>query len=121
MLLRGCQNTEPKRSRATRPPILATLRVLPTPAASPCVNCCLPASRCWPTLAAAPVSAQTQTQAPTKLPVRVGDAGLTHAHVHGLLGRAKKGDVEIVGIAEANREAPAQRFAKQYGFSMTRV
>lgn len=58
--------------------------------------------------------------AQAKPPVRVGIAGLTHAHVHGLLGRAKKGDVEIVGIAEANREL-AQRFAKQYGFSMSLV
>lgn len=53
-------------------------------------------------------------------PVRVGVAGLTHAHVHGILGRAKRGDIEIVGIAEPNR-ALAERFAKQYGFSMTLV
>ena len=65
-------------------------------------------------LAAAPALAQG------KPPVRVGIAGLTHAHVHGILGRAKKGDIEIVGIAEANREL-AQRFAKQYGFSMSLV
>ncbi|MGI4884079.1 MAG: Gfo/Idh/MocA family protein [Janthinobacterium lividum] len=63
-----------------------------------------------------PAGAQTKPAAP----VRVGVAGLTHAHVHGILGRAKRGDIEIVGIAEPNR-ALAERFAKQYGFSMTLV
>ncbi|MBO3270692.1 Gfo/Idh/MocA family protein [Hymenobacter defluvii] len=53
-------------------------------------------------------------------PVRVGIAGLTHAHVHVLLGRAQRGDVEIVGIAEPNRDL-AQRLTKQYGLSMKLV
>jgi predicted dehydrogenase len=55
-----------------------------------------------------------------KTPVKVGVAGLTHTHVHWILGREKKGDIEIVGIAEPNREL-AQRFAKQHGFSMNLV
>lgn len=46
-------------------------------------------------------------------PLRVGVAGLTHTHVHWLLGRAERGDVEIVGIAEANRDL-AQRYLKQH-------
>jgi hypothetical protein len=32
-----------------------------------------------------------------------GFAGLTHTHVHWILGRGDRGDIEIVGIAEANR------------------
>ena len=54
------------------------------------------------------------------VPVRVGVAGLTHTHVHGLLGREKRGDIEIVGIAEPNREL-AQRYTKQYGLPMSLV
>lgn len=50
-------------------------------------------------------------------PLHVGVIGLTHAHVHWILGRDKIGDIEIVGIVEPNR-ALAQRFSKQHGFSM---
>lgn len=46
-------------------------------------------------------------------PLRVGIAGLTHDHVHGILARAHDGDIEIVGIAESNREL-AERYLKQY-------
>jgi len=53
-------------------------------------------------------------------PVKIGVAGLTHGHVHGLLGREARGDIEITGIAEANREL-AQQYAQQYGFSMDMV
>ena len=49
---------------------------------------------------------------------RIGIAGLTHAHVHGLLSRAHDGDVEIVGIAEPNREL-AERYLKQYNLPLT--
>ena len=44
---------------------------------------------------------------------------LTHAHVHGLLHTIfdKDAPVEIVGIAESNREL-AERFAKDYGYDM---
>jgi len=69
-------------------------------------------------LLAAWLPAVAQTKA--GVPVRVGVAGLTHTHVHGLLGRAKRGDIEIVGIAEPNR-ALAERFAKQHDLSMTLV
>lgn len=52
--------------------------------------------------------------------IRLGIAGLTHTHVHWLLGREDQEDVEIVGIVEPNREL-AQRYASQYGFSMDLV
>jgi predicted dehydrogenase len=50
-------------------------------------------------------------------PFRIGIAGLTHTHVHGLLARAHDGDIEIVGIAEPNREL-AERFFKQHNLSL---
>ncbi|MFD2934415.1 Gfo/Idh/MocA family protein [Spirosoma flavum] len=60
----------------------------------------------------------------TKKPLRVGVVGLVHTHVHGILNKAFKQpnqtDIEIVGIAEPNREL-AERFAKQHGYSMSLV
>ena len=53
-------------------------------------------------------------------PLKVGVAGLTHTHVHWILGREDIGDIEIVGIAEPNRDL-AQRYAEQHGFSMDLV
>ena len=53
-------------------------------------------------------------------PLRLGVVGLTHSHVHGLLGRKGRGDVVIVGIAEPNREL-ARRYAERYGLSMDLV
>ena len=53
-----------------------------------------------------------------KKPFRVGIAGLSHTHVHGLLSRAHDGDIEIVGIVESNREL-AERYLKQYNLSIT--
>ncbi len=50
-------------------------------------------------------------------PLRIGVAGLTHTHVHGILGRPKAADIEVVGIAEPNR-ALAERYAKEHGYSM---
>lgn len=58
------------------------------------------------------------TTAQTKKPFRMAIDGLTHTHVHWLLGRAKDGDIEIVGIAEKNREL-AERYLKQYGLPLT--
>lgn len=51
-------------------------------------------------------------------PLRVGVAGLTHTHVHWLLGRANRGDIEIVGIAEPNRDL-AQRYLQQHGLPLS--
>lgn len=48
-------------------------------------------------------------------PVRIGIAGLSHDHIHGLLGRKEKGDIVIVGIAEPDSEL-VERLAKRYGF-----
>ena len=53
----------------------------------------------------------------TKNPLRIGIVGLTHTHVHGLLGRSDRGDVQIVGIVEPNKEL-AKKYAVQHGFSM---
>lgn len=46
-------------------------------------------------------------------PLRIGIAGLTHAHVGWLLSRAHDSDIVIVGIAEANRDV-AEKYLKQY-------
>ncbi|GAB5522057.1 MAG: Gfo/Idh/MocA family oxidoreductase [Rhodothermales bacterium] len=65
----------------------------------------------------------TQAQLVTALPdepLRVGVVGLVHAHVGWILGRADRGDIEIVGIVEPNREL-AERYARQYGYSMDLV
>lgn len=51
-------------------------------------------------------------------PLRVGIIGLTHTHVHGILGRKDRGDIEIVGIVERNKEL-VQRYADQYHFPMS--
>lgn len=48
-------------------------------------------------------------------PVRIGIAGLSHDHIHGLLGRKEKGDIVIVGIAEPD-SGLVERLAKRYGF-----
>ena len=53
-------------------------------------------------------------------PLKIGVAGLTHTHVHWILGRENIGDIKIVGIAEPNRDL-ARRYAEQHGFSMDLV
>lgn len=58
--------------------------------------------------------------AQTKQPLRLGIAGITHSHVHGLLARPELGDVQIVGIVEPNKEL-AERYASRYGYSMNIV
>jgi scyllo-inositol 2-dehydrogenase (NADP+) len=62
----------------------------------------------------APGSAGAQTPSPK--PLRLGIAGFSHSHVHGIL-RRKGADVQIVGIAEKNREL-AERYAKRYGVDL---
>ena len=62
---------------------------------------------------------QVQAQQDHK-PLRLGVAGLTHGHVGWILGYKKNEIVEIVGIAEPNRDL-AERMSKQYGFSMDLV
>lgn len=46
-------------------------------------------------------------------PIRVVVAGLTHDHVHGILSQYNKGLVDIVGIAEPNKELQ-QKYGKLY-------
>lgn len=58
--------------------------------------------------------------AQAKKPLRMGIAGITHSHVHGLLGRPDRGDVQIVGIVEPNKEL-AKRYSDRYGYSMNIV
>jgi predicted dehydrogenase len=67
-----------------------------------------------------PTASRSATAAEGAPRVRIGVAGLTHSHVHQLLGRADRGDVEIVGIAEANRDL-AKRLTGQHGLSMDLV
>ena len=55
---------------------------------------------------------QTESQ-----PVKIGVVGLSQSHVHQILRRPEQGDIQIVGITEPNRDL-AQRYAKQYGYSM---
>jgi predicted dehydrogenase len=57
---------------------------------------------------------------PQQKPLRVGIAGLTHSHVQGILGRENRGDIQIVGIVEPNREL-ALRYSKEHGFPMNLV
>lgn len=49
--------------------------------------------------------------------LKVGVIGLVHTHVHWILGREKRGDIEIVGIVEPNRGLALQ-YARQHGYSM---
>jgi len=71
-----------------------------------------PMTKIWLFLAAFIVAAVASAQ---HKPVRIGIVGLTHDHIHGLLGRKEKGDILIVGIAEPDT-ALVGRYARQYGF-----
>jgi len=53
-------------------------------------------------------------------PLEVAVIGLTHTHVHWILGREKWGDIEIVGIVEPNQDL-AEQYSKQHGYSMDLV
>lgn len=72
-------------------------------------------SRRWVafTMATAIAAGRLAAGPPASGPLRLGIAGLSHSHVHGILGRTGT-DVRIVGIAEPNREL-AGRYAKRYG------
>ena len=48
-------------------------------------------------------------------PLNIGVVGLSHDHIHSLLGRQQTGDLQIVGIAESNSQL-VDRVARQYGF-----
>jgi len=57
-----------------------------------------------------------QTSTAQVAPVRVGIAGLTHGHVNGVFRRPTHSDIEIVGIAEADRQVAA-RYSEQYALA----
>lgn len=78
----------------------AILRIL-------CVALLLPASPPMRPLAAQPLSAQQ--------PVRIVIARLTHSHVGGILGRSQKGDIQVVGIYETDKDV-VERYAKRFNF-----
>ncbi len=61
--------------------------------------------------------AEIPESVPKESPLRVGVVGLVHTHVHWILGREERGDIEIVGIVEPNREL-ARRYSEQHGYSM---
>lgn len=66
------------------------------------------------------VSAQITNPPTKKEPLKIAVIGLTHSHVHGILGRPDKGDIKIVGIVEPDG-ALAQRLSQQYGFPISIV
>ncbi len=53
-------------------------------------------------------------------PLRVGVVGLVHTHVHWILGREDRGDIELVGVVEANEDL-ARRYMEQHGYPMDMV
>ena len=65
-------------------------------------------------LAFHPTASGQNTNTKQKKPLRVGVAGMTHGHVHWILGREDRGDIQIVGISEPNEEM-ALRYTKQHG------
>jgi predicted dehydrogenase len=65
-----------------------------------------------------PAAAATRPSESTEKPVRVGVAGLTHDHVHGILQAVNPSGFKLVGIAESNREL-AQRYRQQYHLDQT--
>ena len=60
---------------------------------------------------------KAQKDAAARRPLRVAIIGLVHTHVHWILGREKKTDIEIVGIAEPNWPLAAA-YSKQHGYPM---
>ncbi len=61
-----------------------------------------------------------QLMAQKKKPLRIGIAGLTHTHVHWIFNSARQENIEIVGIAEPDREL-ALRYAKQYNYPESKI
>jgi len=53
-------------------------------------------------------------------PVSVAVIGLTHTHVHWILGRKDRGDITLVGIVESNLDL-ARRYTQQHGLPMDMV
>jgi len=53
-------------------------------------------------------------------PIRLAVAGMTHGHISFILGRADKGDFELVGVFEPNQELALQ-LAKKFKFSSSLI
>jgi predicted dehydrogenase len=51
-------------------------------------------------------------------PLRLAVAGLSHGHAPMILGRKDRGDVQVVGVYEPQRDV-AERYAKRYGLPPT--
>jgi predicted dehydrogenase len=67
------------------------------------------------------VTSSTAQTSPTKPPLRVAIVGLVHGHVHGFLPQSLHSpEIEIVGIAEPDRQLLAQA-ATRYGFGPGRL
>lgn len=64
-----------------------------------------------------PVLVQSQTKTE---PLKIGIVGLSHSHVHWILGRPQQNDIEIVGIVEPNLDL-AKRYAEIYKYKMDMV
>lgn len=64
--------------------------------------------------------AQQGATANSENPLKIGVAGLTHGHVGWVFGSAARGDIQITGIVEPDREV-ARRYCGQYGFPMEKV
>lgn len=73
-----------------------------------------------PSHAAKPEGSAVPASHTSAAPLRIGIVGMSHDHVHGILGREKRGDIEMVGIVETDK-ALARRLAARYGFSMDLV
>jgi predicted dehydrogenase len=71
----------------------------------------LVASLCWLFSAAFASAAQPR-------PLRLAVVGLSHGHAPMILGRKERGDVQIVGIYEPQRDV-AERYAGRYGLPPT--
>ena len=65
-------------------------------------------------------SATAQKDTMARKPMRIAVVGLVHDHVHWILGRENKGDIEIVGIAEPDH-ALAEAYSKRHGYKMSIV
>ena len=64
-----------------------------------------------------PAGFQAVALTPQK-PIRLAVAGMTHGHISFILGRADKGDFELVGVCEPNQELVG-KLAKRYKFPRT--
>lgn len=53
-------------------------------------------------------------------PIKIGVVGLSHTHVHWIFNSEKRGEIDIVGIVEPNKDL-AKRYAEQYNFPLNKI